>query len=130
MKTKTIVGLVLIVGFTSLVFLNFGTQVGGYMNFSQAAETGAQAHVVGEWAKEQPITYDRERNVFSFYMKDDQGQVRLVEYYNPKPANFEDAEKLVVDGRVEGDVFVADHILVKCPSKYNDTRALEVNASY
>src|SRR5690606_28990373 len=112
MKTKTIVGLVLIVGFTSLVFLNFGTQVGGYMNFSQAAETGAQAHVVGEWVKEQPITYDRERNVFSFYMKDDQGQVRLVEYYNPKPANFEDAEKLVVDGRVEGDVFVADHILV------------------
>lgn len=128
MKPKTIIGLVLIAGFTSLLFLNFGEQVGGYMDFSQASETGAKAHVVGQWVKEQNFQYDREQNVFRFYMKDDRGEVRLVEYFNPKPANFEDAEKLVVDGHMNGDVFVAEHILVKCPSKYNDTRTLQTTA--
>lgn len=125
MKTRTIIGLVLLVGFTSLLFLNFGQQVGGYMNFAQAEDTGARAHVVGQWVRERGSEYDPQRNVFSFYMRDDAGVVRKVEYANPKPPNFEDAEKLVVEGRPSGDAFVAEHILVKCPSKYNDTRALD-----
>lgn len=125
MKPKTIIGLVLIVGFSALLLLNFGEQVGGYMNFAQAEETGARAHVVGTWAKDQAVNYDRDRNVFSFHMADEKGEVRLVHYPNPKPANFEDAEKLVVEGYVKGDVFQAEHILVKCPSKYNDARGLE-----
>src|SRR5690606_34319099 len=107
------------------LFLNFGQQVGGYMNFAQAEDTGARAHVVGQWVRERGSEYDPQRNVFSFYMRDDVGVIRKVEYANPKPPNFEDAEKLVVEGRPEGDAFVAEHILVKCPSKYNDTRALE-----
>jgi cytochrome c-type biogenesis protein CcmE len=129
MKPKTIIGLVLIVGFSALLFLNFGQQVGGYMNFAEAEETGAHAHVVGNWAPEQGMNYDREQNLFTFYMKDDAGQVRQVQYPNPKPANFEDAEQLVVQGYTQGDVFVAEHILVKCPSKYNDARGLEVQAT-
>lgn len=125
MKPKTIVGLVLMIGFASLLLLNFGEQVGGYMDFTQAASTGAQAHVVGYWVEDQPLRYDRQRNVFSFHMRDEQGAIREVHYLNPKPANFEDAEKLVVEGSMQGDVFVADHILVKCPSKYNDTSGLD-----
>ncbi|ARA93382.1 MAG: cytochrome c maturation protein CcmE [Bacteroidetes bacterium] len=125
MKPKTIVGLTLMVGFASLLLLNFGEQVGGYMDFTQAAETGARAHVVGYWVEEQPVRYDQQRNVFSFHMRDEHGTVREVHYLNPKPANFEDAEKLVVEGSMQGDVFVAEHILVKCPSKYNDTSGLD-----
>lgn len=129
MRPKTIIGLVLILGFGTLLFANFGEQVGGYMNFEQAEATGASAHVVGNWVKEQHFRYDRERNVFSFYMKDESGAVRLVNYPNPKPANFEDAERLVVEGYTEGDAFVAKHILVKCPSKYNETGAFEATVN-
>ena len=125
MKKKTIIGLLLLVGFTSVLFMNFGRQVGGYMNFAEAAEAGAKAHVVGAWVKDQPARYDPARNLFSFYMRDELGNVRLVHYANPKPANFEDAERLVIDGYAQGDTFVAEHILVKCPSKYNDTRDLQ-----
>ena len=125
MKLRTVIGLVLLVGFSSLLLLNFGQQVGGYMNFAQAADTGARAHVVGEWVAERGTEYDPARNVFSFYMRDDAGVVRQVRYANPKPPNFEDAEKLVVEGKNSEDAFIAEHILVKCPSKYNDTRALE-----
>lgn len=125
MKPKTIIGLVVLVGFSGLLLLNFGDQVGGYMGFDEASETGSRAHVVGQWVKEQPSHYDPGQNIFTFYMQDDRGVVRQVRYANPKPASFEDAEKLVVEGRLQGEVFVAEHILMKCPSKYNDERSLQ-----
>lgn len=125
MKPKSLFGLVAMVGFASLLLLNFGSAVGGYMDFESAEATDSQAHVVGMWVADQPQSYDRERNVFSFTMQDEAGNVRRVEYRNPKPANFEDAERLVIEGRPRGDVFEATHILVKCPSKYNDERALQ-----
>ncbi len=125
MKPKTIIGLVLLAGFTFLMMRSFGESVGGYMSFSEAAADDARAHVVGEWVRAQPTTYDRDANTFSFWMRDEDGAVREVRYPNPKPANFEDAEQVVVEGRMEGDAFAAEHILIKCPSKYNDEREFE-----
>ncbi|MBX2822011.1 MAG: cytochrome c maturation protein CcmE [Rhodothermaceae bacterium] len=124
MKKKNIIGLVLIVGFIALAVMNFGSSVGGYMDFTQAEQTGVKAHVVGTWVENEPISYDPATNIFQFHMQDELGRVRKVHYLNPKPANFEDAEKLVIEGSVQGDVFVAEHILVKCPSKYNETNVM------
>ena len=129
MKWKTVIGLAAMLGFGTLLFVNFGSQVGGYMNFEQAARTGASAHVVGTWAEDRPTHYDRAQNAFTFYMRDETGTLQKVRYNNPKPANFEEAEKVVVQGKNQGDVFVADNILVKCPSKYNDARGLKQKAS-
>ena len=120
MKPKTIISLVLMAGFTFLMLRSFGESVGGYMSFTEAAEQDAYAHVVGDWVREQPVSYDASSNQFSFYMTDEIGGIRQVVYFNPKPANFEDAERVVVEGRMDGEVFVAEKILVKCPSKYND----------
>ncbi len=125
MKPKTIAGLVLMLGFAALLFLNFGRQVGGYMDFAEAEKAGVEAHVVGTWVEAERYAYDRDRNIFSFHMQDEAGAVRKVHYPHPKPANFEDAERLVVQGAAEGEVFVAQHILVKCPSKYNDGSEFE-----
>ena len=109
----------MLIGFTSLLLLNFSEQVGGYMTFEEAEESGSDAHVVGKWVDNREIKYDADTNLLTFYMADEAGVIRKVEYANPKPANFEDAEKLVVQGHPTDDVFVAEHILVKCPSKYN-----------
>jgi len=108
-----------------MLFMNFGQQVGGYMNFEQAEESGASAHVVGMWVNDGEFAYDANTNIFTFQMQDDAGNIRQVRYGNPKPANFEDAEKLVIEGVADGDHFVANNILVKCPSKYNDARGLQ-----
>jgi len=35
----------------------------------------------------------------------------------------------VVEGKIQDDAFVADNILVKCPSKYNDARDLKQKAA-
>jgi len=128
MKWKSILGLVAMAGFAGLLLLNFGNQVGGYMNFEQAAQTGSSAHVVGTWVEDRPTRYDRAQNVFTFYMRDQSGTVHKVRYPNPKPANFEQAEQVVVEGSMNGDAFAADHILVKCPSKYNEAKGLQKQA--
>lgn len=124
-RLKTVLGVAFIVVFGVMVVNSFGQQVAGYENFSEATENARRAHVVGEWLKTRPAAYDPASNEFSFWMRDEIGGVHQVIYPNPKPANFEDAERVVVDGQMEGEVFVAEHILVKCPSKYNDARGLE-----
>lgn len=45
-----------------------------------------------------------------------------VVYTRPKPANFEQAVSLVAIGRhdMTKGVFLADDMLVKCPSKYQE----------
>ena len=120
MNTKTIIILALMAIFTVVMFFSFGNQVGGYMDFVEAEGSYASAHVVGDWVQDKPMDYDRASNVFTFHMKDESGNTRKVRYANPKPTNFEEAEQLVVEGRAEDGEFVAEHILVKCPSKYND----------
>ena len=128
MKWKSILGLIAMAGFAGLLLLNFGNQVGGYMNFEQAAQTGSSAHVVGTWVEDRPMRYSRSENVFTFYMKDETGTVQKVRYPNPKPANFEQAEKVVVEGQMKNGAFAAHHILVKCPSKYNEAKGLKQQA--
>jgi cytochrome c-type biogenesis protein CcmE len=71
------------------------------------------------------MQYDRQENVFIFHMRDKNGTVRRVRYADPKPANFEEAEEVVVEGYAGEDAFIAESILVKCPSKYNDARGLD-----
>jgi len=41
-----------------------------------------------------------------------------VVYYGVVPGNFDQATSVVLKGKPEGDEFVADQMLVKCPSKY------------
>ena len=125
MRPKTFVGLACIGVFGFFVVDSFGSQVAGYESFTEAAASGRRAHVVGTWLRDRPTVYDPARNVFTFSMADEAGQVRQVAFADPKPANFEDAEQVVVEGRMAGDTFAAEHILVKCPSKYNDGREFE-----
>ncbi len=125
MKPKTIGGLVLLAVFSILLINSFGANVGGYMDFAEAERTSASAHVVGTWDRDAGFAYDPATNVFSFVMLDEGGARRPVVYHNPKPPNFEDADQVVVEGRVDGEAFVAEHILVKCPSKYNEERAIQ-----
>jgi len=125
MRPTTLLGIAFVGLFGFLVVTSFGNQVGGWETFTDAAGASHEVHVVGTWVKDQPSGYDPSSNVFTFVMADTAGTVRQVVYPNPKPANFEDAERVVVQGQMAGDVFEAEHILVKCPSKYNDARSLE-----
>lgn len=120
MKPKLLVGIVAIVGFTSLLMYNFGNSISTYVNFKQA-ENMQNAHVVGTLDDSKKYGFSMESKQFSFYMKDKAGNVRRVIYPKPKPNNFEQATQLVVIGSLRNEVFYAEEMLMKCPSKYNDT---------
>ncbi|MGB3545082.1 cytochrome c maturation protein CcmE [Rubrivirga sp.] len=127
MRPTTLLGIAFVGIFGFLVVTSFGEQVAGWETFEDATVSGRKAHVVGTWVRDAPSSYDPSRNVFTFTMADTAGTVRPVMYSNPKPANFEDAERVVVQGQMaaDGSAFQAEHILVKCPSKYNDGREFE-----
>lgn len=122
MKPKVIIGIVAIVGFTSLLMYNFGNSISTYVNFEEASGMES-AHVVGTLDDSKDYGFSMETRQFSFHMKDESGNVRRVIYPKPKPNNFEQADRLVVIGQMENGVFYANDMLMKCPSKYNNPDA-------
>ncbi|RZK60642.1 MAG: cytochrome c maturation protein CcmE [Pedobacter sp.] len=121
MRKSAIIGLITIaicIGF--LVSLNAETDT--YSNFTEASSSNKEEHVIGHWEKTQGTHYDaiKDPNHFSFYMKDEKGEVKKVVLNGTKPQDFERSEKLVVIGKMENETFKASKILMKCPSKYND----------
>jgi cytochrome c-type biogenesis protein CcmE len=97
-----------------------------YSTFSQVKRSGDSAKVVGVLAKDKPMYYNAEENpnLFRFYMKDQEGEVREVTLMAAKPQDFELSEQVVATGTFEGDAFVASSILMKCPSKYKNEEVL------
>ena len=65
--------------------------------------------------------YDAAGN-FTFDLQDASGKLVKVIYPKPKPANFEQAVSVVAIGHYDGakGAFMADDMLVKCPSKYQE----------
>jgi cytochrome c-type biogenesis protein CcmE len=124
MKPKLILGIFSIVLFTSLLMYNFGNSISTYVDFEQA-EDREVSHVVGVWERSESHGFSRETMQFSFHMKDESGNVRRVVYPRPKPNNFEQATQLVVVGTMRNNVFHADDMLMKCPSKYNENPDFE-----
>lgn len=116
--------------FTSLVMYNFSSSIGSYVDFEQAEErSGYRSFVIGTWVPDMPHGFNMETRTFNFHMKDESGNIRRVVFNNAKPSNFEDADQLVVKGTMQNGVFFSDDMLVKCPSKYNDTQSLEMTSA-
>lgn len=127
MKPRLVIGIIAIVGFTSLLMYNFGESISTYTDFESAASMNG-AHVAGVWDSSQESGFSMEKKQFIFFMKDDKGNSKKVVYPKPKPNNFEQADRLVVIGEVRGDIFYANEMLMKCPSKYNESPEF-INAS-
>ncbi|MBK8621076.1 MAG: cytochrome c maturation protein CcmE [Saprospiraceae bacterium] len=102
------------------VFINSSKDVSSYASFDEAYSN--RVKVVGTLSKDKPMEYDPENkpDEFSFVMKDDKNVEKKVVLQQPKPQDFEMSEQIVVTGTLKDDVFYADEILMKCPSKYKD----------
>lgn len=95
-----------------------------YTDFQTAQKNPSKTyHVVAEWIDRADSHYDPQRDIFSFKAKDTLGTVRWVHYPDPKPINFDAAQKVVLIGHYQDTAFYAEKILMKCPSKYKDQGA-------
>ena len=81
------------------------------------ASAADKVQVPGDVIKSR-TTYDREKGELVFYMKDPAGEEMKVVYSGVRPANFDQADRVVAIGKYRGGAFRAEQLLVKCPSKY------------
>lgn len=94
-----------------------------YETFPVAIDNqGVEYHIAGTYIKEKGMEFNPQKNadIFSFYMKDRQGNENKVICNTDKPQDFELADEIVVIGKMESGVFYAGSLLTKCPSKYTD----------
>ena len=93
-----------------------------YTSFEEARSSGDKVKLVGQLVKEQGVEYNPEKdpNYMSFFLKDEKGEVRQIVLRASKPQDFERSEQIVLTGEMNGEVFNASDMLLKCPSKYNE----------
>lgn len=121
MNKSGIIAIVLAVVFLTLAFTMFDSSKIEFKDFS-SAESGKTVKVMGTWDQNVPYTYDVDNNLFVFELTDEKNITRKVIHQGSKPQNFELADMIVVQGTMaENGDFEAEHILTKCPSKYEGT---------
>lgn len=99
-----------------------------YSNFKEAAQNpDREYHIVGKRDTSEKEIYNPLQNPdrFEFYLIDQLGEKRKVILHKSKPQDFDKSEQIVVIGKMNNEVFEADDILMKCPSKYNDTKVVQ-----
>ncbi|UII34309.1 cytochrome c maturation protein CcmE [Fulvivirga ulvae] len=128
MKTSHIIGIVIIAAAIGIIITTAG-DASSYVTFDTAQEMAlngneSSIHVVGELKKESGeiigIQPSADKLSFSFIMVDDNKREQKVFYNEPMPTDFQRSEKVVVIGAYQNDLFVAEKILMKCPSKYQE----------
>ncbi|MCE3228127.1 MAG: cytochrome c maturation protein CcmE [Bacteroidetes bacterium] len=124
MKKLHIVGIIVIAVAIGVIFVSL-KNTSTYADFTEAlANPGTEYHVVGKLDKNQPQVYDPRVNAseFSFTLIDNKGVAKQVVLHKSKPHDFEKSEQIVLIGKMHGEEFHANDILMKCPSKYNDAK--------
>ena len=136
MKPIHIVALVVIAVVIAIVVSSIGS-TSQYVDFAMAKEIAQdnpneKIHIVGELKKDQQgnvigMEYDPlvNPNLTRFILIDDKGSEEEVILMEPKPADIEKSEKVVVIGGFSGSQFVVDKVILKCPSKYEEKELKE-----
>ncbi len=127
MKKSAIVFIALIGVAIAAIISSYG-DASTYESFDVALNNpDKEYHVVGTLNKEKERYYDpkKDANYFTFYMIDQKGKECKVIYYAPEPQDFDKSEQVVIIGKMKGDEFLANKILLKCPSKYTDNELKE-----
>lgn len=129
MKKSHILGIV-IIGVAIAIIISTTGDASSYVSFTEAMEMAEKGnpgliHVVGTLKKDDKggivgLQPSKNKLSFSFIMVDKNNREQEVYYNEPMPADFFRSEQVVVIGSYHDDTFVADQILLKCPSKYQE----------
>jgi len=123
MKPKYIIGVIIIIVFVlwgASAFLKTTVQ---YVSIAEAKKSTRTVQVLGS-IDFNDIHFDADNSqlIFSVYDSAGANQARAekmkVIYHGVVPGNFEQATQVVVRGKYSPEGFIADRLLVKCPSKY------------
>jgi cytochrome c-type biogenesis protein CcmE len=120
MKKTHIIGLLfIVVAIGAIISLVYNADT--YASFADARlHPGREFHIIGELSRDKPVSERIEENtlMLTFYMTDQAGEEAEVLYFGGKPQDFEQSDEVVLIGKYESDRFIAESLLLKCPSKY------------
>ena len=129
MKKSYILG-ILIIAVAVMVIVSTAGDASTYVSFGEAYElategSSSKLHVVGQLKKDSNgqvigIEASPDKLAFSFIMVDQDSVEQKVIYNEPMPMDFLRSEQVVVVGAFKNQTFIADKILMKCPSKYQE----------
>ena len=131
MKKGHIIALGIIAVAITIILSSIG-DASSYESFTTALEMKLDGedkaiHVVGKLKKDEAgqvagLEVREDKTSFTFMLVDNEGTAQKVFYNQPVPADFHRSEQVVVIGSYRNqEIFVADKILMKCPSKYQET---------
>ncbi len=129
MKKTHIIGII-VIAIAIVVIISTAGDASAYVDFKDAKEmyqagNKNKIHVVGQLKKDaegQVIGIETSPDMlsFKFTMIDEKNVEQVVFHPNPMPTDFLRSEQVVVVGAYQNEKFVADKILLKCPSKYQE----------
>ena len=119
MKKTRIIIFIIIIALLIVAVLSLSDDVmSPYVSFAHAKKHGGSyVQIIGVLDRETPVKHHEKG--FSFTVVDGASRMKVF-HDGPTPLNFEHADKIVLLGKysLDSDVFQADKVLVKCPSKY------------
>ncbi|WP_026955906.1 cytochrome c maturation protein CcmE [Algoriphagus vanfongensis] len=131
MKKGPLIGIGIIAVAIVIIMTSIG-DASSYETFDTAWEMKEDGndkaiHVVGQLKKDTSgevtgLNVRDDKTSFTFVLVDNDGTEQEVFYNEPVPADFTRSESVVVIGSYKNEeIFIADKILMKCPSKYQET---------
>jgi len=136
MKRSHIIGIV-VIAIAVFVIISTAGDASTYVTFEEAkslsaAESGKKVHIVGQLKKDEAgeiigVEPSEDKLSVTFLMVDNNQKTDKVFYNKPMPPDLKQSEQVVVVGEYKNDIFFANQILLKCPSKYEE-ESLQVSA--
>lgn len=134
MNAKYIIGGIIIVLFVVWGGYSFMQTTIRYVSIEQARMSDRTVQVMGKIDFDLVnFNADKQRLEFAIYDAEATNEATAermaVTYHGVVPGNFEQATSVVLKGKSSDGVFVAEQMLVKCPSKYQGEGAAEYRDS-
>jgi cytochrome c-type biogenesis protein CcmE len=117
MNLKVWIAVALLVAAIGVGVTSFKKSMTPYISFDEARHSSGLVQVNGVLADKNYVMKPTEQYM-QFKLKDARGEIMTVDYHGVIPGNFDQATSVVAIGRYENNRFVAEQLLVKCPSKY------------
>jgi cytochrome c-type biogenesis protein CcmE len=124
MKPAYLIALFVIGLCMAVTLVTFGSSMTRHVTVAEVKkQPGVAVQVPGDIVKDS-VDYDVATGGLRFDIIDrvDKTQRLTIVYPEPKPENFDTANSVEAVGTYRNGVFVADRLLVKCPSKYSDEK--------
>jgi cytochrome c-type biogenesis protein CcmE len=131
MKKIHILG-ILVIAIAVMVIISTAGDASSYVTFAEALRMAGsndhkKIHVVGKLKKDAVgnfvgIEPSEDHLSVSFIMVDNNQQEQKIFYREPMPPDLLKSDQVVVVGAFREGNFVADKVLLKCPSKYQEEK--------